>query len=60
MDAESYFQKVKCSAGGGIRTPVATRAPDLQSGAIDRSATPAKNYQINFIKEKTFLQIILL
>lgn len=28
---------------GGIRTPVAARAPDLQSGAIDRSATCPAN-----------------
>lgn len=33
-------------AGGRIRTYVATWAPDLQSGAIDRSATPAEHREL--------------
>ena len=37
-------------AQGGIRTPVATRASDLQSDAFDRSATCAYSPAINFLK----------
>jgi hypothetical protein len=37
-----YFEPFYICAQGGIRTPVALRAADLQSAAFDRSATYAR------------------
>ena len=44
-------------AGEGIRTPVSLSDPDYKSGAVDRCATPAKNFPTSVIEQLTQRQI---